>query len=230
MTDQWLSSLTDWYAYRRQPWTPEVADPSTDTELVPLSGSSKRVDSGISISDLTLISKEPTNNLISDSRSEEPIHLKLNFGDRIYTKLLEYGSFSRWSAMEELKTSLERDGIGVKALWDEVEIIEVCGGDWDARARPGWSLQLDCQSLGPYHKRDSLEYDSDSGDIGSVEERWVDEVLDRYEEEWCLPRWRDRVEQGMSTTKKTHDPSWRVLALGCVSMILFIVVVVVYTI
>jgi hypothetical protein len=39
----------------------------------------------------------------------------------------------------------------------------------------------------------------------------------------------DRVEQETSTKKNTEDPSWRVLTLGCISMIFFIVAVIVYT-
>lgn len=229
MTGSWLSSFVPWYRFRRRPWIPDANKPATDFELVALSRSAKRTDSGISISGITLVSDEGTGESTSNARSQEPIYLKLDFGDRTYTKPLEYGTFFRWSAMEELKISLERDGVRTKDLWDESENMEVCGGDWDARVRPGWSLQLDCHSVEVFFEKDSPEYDSDSEDTEVDTECWVDEVLDHYQEEWCLPRWRDRVEQETSTKKTVEDPSWRVLAFGCVSMVLFIVAVVVYT-
>lgn len=229
MTGSWLDRSVDWYRYRRRLRTPEAAGPSTDIELAAPSRSPKRIDSGVSISDLTRVSEELTDISISNSRSEEPIYLKLDFGDRTYTKPLDYGTFSHWSAMEELKINLERDGVGIKNLWDEVERMEVCGGDWDARVRPGWSLQLNCHSADALLEKDSPGYDSDSEDTEVDEERWVDEVLDQYDEEWCLPRWRDRVEQETSTKKNAKDPSWRALALGCISIVFFIVAVIVYT-
>lgn len=229
MTGSWLDRSVDWHRHRRRPQIPEADGPSTDIELVAPSRNPNRIDSDISISGLTLVNEESTAESIPNARYEEPIYLKLNFGDRIYTKLLEYDTFSRWSAMQELKTSLERDGVSIKDLRDEVERMEICSGDWDARVRPGWSLLLNCHNVEAFLEKDILGYDSDSEDTGVDEERWIDEVLDHYQEEWCLPRWRNRVEQETSTKKNTEDPSWRVLALGCISMIFFIVAVIVYT-
>ncbi|KAF3052493.1 hypothetical protein E8E11_011046 [Didymella keratinophila] len=123
----------NWYKFRRRPWIPEATQLATDIELLAPSRSAERGDSGISISGLTLVSEEGPEESTLNARSEEPIYLKLDFGDRTYTKPLEYNTFSRWSAMKEFKISLERDGLSIKGLWDEVEKMKVCGGDWDAR-------------------------------------------------------------------------------------------------
>ena len=218
----------DWHRCRRKRWGVEAAGPIVDIELHAPCRGPKRVDSGISISGLTLVNDDRLNKSSWTSRSEEPIYLELDCGDRIYTKPLEYGTFSRWTAIEGLVTDLKKDGLMAEELWDETEKMRVCGGDWDARVRPGWSLEVPCRDEELYPK-DWAEDDSDSEDTEVDEEHWIDEVLDHYQEEWCLPRWRDRVEQETLTRKNAKDPSWRVLALGCISMGFFIVAVIVYT-
>jgi len=229
MTASWHWVWIDWYRCQWKLGNTEVAGPVVDIELSAPCRIPKRIDSGISISGLTLVDEDRFNEFGLRSTLEEPIYLELDFGDRIYTKPLEYGTFSRWTAIEGLVTDLKEDGLMVKELWDETERMRVCGGDWDARVRPGWSLEVPCRDEEAYPKG-WTEDDSDSEDTEVDEERWIDEVLDHYQEEWCLPRWRHRVEQETSTRKNANEPSWRVLALGCVSMILFIVAVVVYTV
>jgi hypothetical protein len=229
MTGSWHRNLKDWYRNGRRGRKQEATRPGVDIELDALCRNPRRVDSDISIGGLTLINENRTSERNLVSLPEEPINLKLDFGDMIYIKPLDYGTFCRWSAIEELKEDLEKDGMIVQELWDEVEEMRVCSGDWDARVRPGWSLQVYCQNREALLEKDDSVCDSESEHTEDEEESWIDEVLDQYQEEWCLPRWRDRVEQGTSARKHAEEPSWVVLGVGCISIVLFIVAVVVYT-
>ncbi|KAF2998182.1 hypothetical protein E8E13_003820 [Curvularia kusanoi] len=212
---------TYWYRYRwRQ--VPE-AKPFVDIELPAHNKPPRRVDSGISIGTNGFSSSHTTLKQVSDFN--EPIFLVLDFEDGPCVKSLDYGTFSHWEAMEALLLDLEKDGIAVGELWDQTEKMRICRGDWDARARPGWSVCLHCQDV--QAAPDIRQNDND--EIESYEEEWIDEVLDHYQEDWCLPRWRIQVEQERSIRKPIQEPSWIMVALGCASVVFFIVAVIVYT-
>ncbi|KAF3039170.1 hypothetical protein E8E12_005286 [Didymella heteroderae] len=130
-------------------------------------------------SGLTLVCESQTNESSLDSQSEEPIYLELDFGDRIYIKPLEYGTFSRWTAIEGLMMDLERDGMVIQELWDGIEKMRVCSGDWDARVRPGWNLEMPCRNEEACLQKDRTEDGSDGEDTDDDEDRWIDEVLDQ---------------------------------------------------
>lgn len=229
MTGSWHTILTDWYRHRRRRHIPEALAVPIDIELMARCRNPQRVDSSISFGSLTLVDEDQAGpDLRVESQSEEPIHLKLDFGDGVYTRPLHYGTFSRWSALEGLMTDLEKDGMIIEEIWDVVEQMRVCGGDWDARVRPGWNLQVHCQNVQTCLDGNRPEDGSDSEDTDDEEECWVDEILGQYQE-WCLPRWRDRVEQEKSINRYAKEPSWVMLGLGCLSTLFFIVAVIIYT-
>ncbi|KAF2625342.1 hypothetical protein BU25DRAFT_460458 [Macroventuria anomochaeta] len=230
MTGSWHTVFTNWYRHRnRRPGSYESGS-STDIELGTCCRSPERFDSGISFGGLDLVSDDHVTPKSSiEPHLDDPILLKLKFGDQTYIKPLDYGTFSRWTAVERLMVDMEQDGIIIGELWDVVEKMRVCSGDWNARVRPGWDVHVHCQDARVILRTGQFEDDSDSEGLESDEEGWVDEVLDQYQEEWCLPRWRVRVEQERSINGQSQEPSWMVLGLGCVSMVFFIVAVVVYT-
>lgn len=205
------------------------ARPDVDIELDTLHTHPRRIDSGISISGLTLVSEDHTIEPRVDSRPEEPMHLKLDFGAGMYVKPLDYRTFSHWSAIEELMMDLEKDGMRVGDLWDESEEMSVCGGDWDARVRPGWTLQMHCQGAEASLGSVGSACDSGSEETEDDAESWFDDMIDEYQEEWCLPRWRNRVEHDGPTGKELQEPSWAVLSLGLIVVIFSIAAFVVYT-
>lgn len=225
MAGSWQGVLQDWYRYRGRR---EAAGPVVDIELDVPGRNSGRVHFGCSTSELTLISEDRTIEPNFEPRLEEPIYLELDFGDGIYTKPLEYGTFSRWTALEGLMIDLEKDGMVIQELWDGIEKMRVCGGDWDARVRPGWYLDVAFRSETRLQK-DWIEDDSDSEDSEDDEDRWVDEVLDEYQKEWCLPRWRNKVEQETPARRYAKEPSRVVVGVACISIVFFVVAVVVYT-
>ena len=230
MTDSWHATLMDWYRYRRRRQVSEEGEPFVDIELGAPCKSPKRVDSGMSFGSLGLVSNgHTTPKFEPQPQPADSIHLKLDFGDDICIKSLDYETFSRWSAIEGLIVDMEEDGIFVEEFWDVAEGMRVCRGDWDARVRPGWDVHVLCHSARAFLEEKPFEDDSDSEGYESDEERWIDDVLDQYQEEWCLPRWRERVEQERSISVQMQEPSWTVLSLGCAWILIFIVAVVVYT-
>ncbi|KAF1926086.1 uncharacterized protein M421DRAFT_224626 [Didymella exigua CBS 183.55] len=228
MTGMWPTICTYSHRYRWRRDSP-AARPAADIELGTPFTNPNKVDSGMSISGLTLLSEDRADGKRVNSGLEESIHLRLDLGDGVYVKPLNYGTFSRWSAVRELMVDMKKDGIIVEDLWDEAEGMRVCGSDWDARVRPGWNLQMRCQKVEASLEESGSEYDSDSEDTEDEGEAWIVDVIDQYQEEWCLPRWRDRVEQDVSTRKRAEEPSLMALGLGCVSIVFFIVAIVVYT-
>lgn len=232
MKCSWQSRFTNWYSYWGRRRTLDEVDPFTDIELDATCRDPKRVDSAISVENSTPISSSySTPSFSSQLRQTDSIHLELNFGDGTCIKSLDYGTFSRWSAVERLMVDMEEDGMFCEELWDVSECMRVCKGDWDARVRPGWDIHALCQIMPAVLEARYLEGDSDSGsdDPESEGDQWLDDVLDHYqEEEWCLPRWMDKVEPERSMSID-QEPSWTMLALGCVSMALFIVATIMYT-
>ncbi|KAH6639342.1 hypothetical protein C7974DRAFT_388280 [Boeremia exigua] len=121
---------------------------------------------------------------------------------------------------------MEKDGIIIEELWDVAGSLQVCMGDWDARVRPGWDIRMHARATLETH---CLDNSSDSDGSENISGQWVEEILDQYQEEWCLPRWRAKVEQQESMSIVMQEPSYLMLALGCVLMVFFTVAIVVYT-
>lgn len=232
MASSWHSRFTSWYRYWRRRAPHEDAAPCADVELVATCKEPKRVDSGFSVG-TSYLSSHPYTTPDSTTLSQQSgfIHLNIDFGDESCIKSVDYGTFSCWSAIEGLMMDMEKDGIVCEELWDISESMRVCKGDWDARVRPGWDIHVHCQDVPMVLETPYLEDDSDSGseDAGSEEDRWIDDVLDHYREEWCLPRWRDKVEPKRPRSIAIQEPSRTMLIAGCVSVVLFIIAAIVYT-
>lgn len=202
-----------------------------ETELGASVEGPKRTDSGISLEDLKPISNDGTSSRLWESiQLNDPVQITFKFGQRVHVKLLDYATFSQWDAMEELMADIENEGIMFEGLWDVGEKMKICGGDWNARVRPGWDVHVYSQDAHVLSEDESSEDDSDSEGYNDEDKQmWTDEVLDLQKEEWCLPRWRGRVEQEKSIREQIREPSWVVLVLGCASMFFFIAAVIVYT-
>lgn len=224
MTRSWHALFTKEYWFQIR-WR-QVPDSKkfVDIELDASRKTPKRIDSGISFRVKGLEACPDTPRLESD------IFLMLDFEDGSCIKSLDYRTFSHWEAMEGLLLDMEKDGIALGGLWDETEKMWICRGDWDARVRPGWDVHVLCQNVQTMLEARRFEDLAESEDFESDDEHWIDEVLDQYQEEWCLPRWRIKVEQERSISKPMQDPSWIMVALGCASIVLFIAAVVVYTV
>lgn len=231
MTNSWQSRLPNWYRYWGRRQYHGEAEPFTDIDLDATCRDPKRVDSAISVEASTTISSCcSTIDSSSQLLQTDSIHLEIDLGDETCIKSLDYGTFSRWSAIEGLMIDMEEDGIYCEELWDVSECMRVCKGDWDARVRPGWDIHALCQDMPAVLEAHYLDSDSDDGseDPEIEEDHWIDDVLDAYQEEWCLPRWRGKVEPGRSISI-AQEPSWTMLALGCASVALFIVTAIIYT-
>lgn len=232
MLKSWNISFTEWYKHWRQRQHFDKAGSSLDVELGIYCKHFERIDSGISLRDTNDFSSCHTSpDVASQDRLSNSIYLELDFGDKTCIKSLDYGTFSHWAAIEGFMFDMEEDGILWEELWDATESMIVGEGDWDARVRPGWYLHVHCQHSAamlesPYFED---ETDSESEDLESEGEHWIDDVLGHYQEEWCLPRWRHKIELEKSINAAMQEPSWIMLVLGCISVALFMVAAVVYT-
>lgn len=202
-----------------------------DIELGAFCKKSKTADSGIPPESLSLVTHGHTTPKSSfDSQLRRPICLKFDFGDRIHVKPLDYGTFSRWSAMESFVLDMENEGIIIEEFWDVAENMRVWSGDWDARVRPGWDVYVQCQDVQAVLRKQRFEDDSNSEDYESDGERWTEDILNQYQEDCCLPRWKDRAQKEKLISGRMQEPSWMALSLGCASMVVFVVTVVIYTV
>ncbi len=199
-----------------------------DVELGVLAKIPRRVDSGISLGSLDPVSSDYT---VTDSgfgnESAGSILLAFDFGEESYIKALDYGTFARWDAMKGLIEDIESDGAVIEQLWDTRESMMVSGGDWDARVCHEWSIHVRCMEA----RRDSaieLSDESDSEACDSNDETLYDAEAEE-EDDWCLARWRRRVEQQRSMHEHVQEPSWIMLVLGSALVICFVITVLVYT-
>ncbi|KAJ8109275.1 hypothetical protein OPT61_g7588 [Boeremia exigua] len=229
MADSWRANFTDWYKYWRRRQVSDV-ESFVDIELDATRKDNDTVDSNTTYRQSTSFSSSHyTPTCASHPPLTDPIYLRIDFGDDVCQKSLDYGTFSHWSAVEGLMIDMEEDGMIFEELWDVNESMKICMGDWDARVRPGWDVHVHCQSGQAMLETRYLEEDSDSEYSESEEDHWIDEILDPYQEEWCLPRWREKVELEKSKIIAMQEPSWIMLGLGCASVTLFIIAAVVYT-
>jgi hypothetical protein len=230
MTGANYALLADWkdYCCRRAGF--DDSETVFDLELGVIAKVPRRVDSCISLKTL-----KPANECCKasnpvDAGVPKPILLTFNLNNEVYTKSLDYGTFAHWGAMAGLLADIEEDGLVPGNLWDALEDMKVYSGDWDARVYQGWEIHLHCRDEAYWSETDTDE----GSDVDEAEV--IEEIVAYYEdftettEDWCLPRWRGRVEQGRQIREQVREPSWEVLALGCVSMLFFIVTVVLYTV
>lgn len=227
MKQSWHTKITKTFWYRSQRRQDSEAKSIADIELVASKETNKRANSSTWSGPVRLSSHLATPKL--DQGPCEPILLMLDFEDGPCIKSLDYGTFSHWDAIEGLLVDVEKEGIVIGELWDENEKMRIRRGDWDARVRPGWDVHVRCQDLQLVTEACQSEDDSDSDALESDDDRWLDDVLDNYQEDWCLPRWRDKVEQDNSASKYLQEPSWIIIALGFASVVLFIIAGIVYT-
>jgi hypothetical protein len=226
----WDHFLTDWSRYFSSKLCYKNLEKIVDVELGALLKTSTKSNHGPSLDSIQLIS----NNRIKAGSDKEPLlydHICLIFSieGAIHTKMLDYGTFARWDAMERLMKDIERDGIAIEELWDVVENMKIASGDWEARVRQGWKVFVRCQGVRSSSKEEDDINDSKSEAFDTCSERtW--EHIDNDREDWCLLRWRRKVEQQRSTCERVQEPSWTVLGLSCASMVFLIIMLIVYTI
>ena len=200
------------------PWT----KPQTpDTKLDDSSSSQTRTEPDISLYSLARTNK---NGFLGENefyRSLDPICLVLAFEDHTHTKLLDYATFAQWHRVKALLLDMESDGIWIDYLWDVVESMEVTGGDWEARVRPGWEVHASCTDCSDFR-----EYPKDRGDEdSSSDEDWERDLIESWygRKEWWFARWRHRVESQRSRgANVAHEPSWRMIIAVCGLMIPFL--------
>ncbi|KAF1940622.1 hypothetical protein EJ02DRAFT_318720, partial [Clathrospora elynae] len=147
---------------------------------------------------------------------------------------LDYHTFSRWRGLAELLQELSKDGIVVDHLWDTSEDMRVSSGDWDARVRPGWKVDVLCGANTNELSRSSVydrcsssennddsdsDSDEDGGDDMSESEDNSDAV--RRERPWWFARWKERVERGTPMRGKVEqEPSFIMMLIWATSMML----------
>jgi hypothetical protein len=202
-----------------RPW-PRTKSQTSGVKLDDSSSSQTRTETDISLYSLT---RTKTNGLLEEEfyQSLDPICLVLAFEDHTHTKFLDYTTFARWHRFKALLLDMESDGIWVDYLWDACEGMEVTGGDWDARVRPGWEVHASCTDC-----NDFCEYPNDRGDEdSSVDEDWERDLIESgyRRQEWWFARWRHRVESRRSRgASVVHEPSWRMIIAVCGLMIPFL--------
>jgi len=185
-----------------------------------------RIDSGIELH-LLRGDKECSIRPVS-SIPPSPINLTFMFGEAITTKLLDYRIYSQWTNFNTLLDELARDGIIVCELWDVKEGMEIQSGDWDARVRPGWVVEVWCfTDVGRFGlEEESSESESEEEMESSSEIDGVYEAeFARSEHPWWFARWRERVERGnVKREGVIEGPSWFMMMIWCTSIIAVIVV------
>lgn len=227
MLAMWENVSWNWYRYRTRDQASHESGASIDIELGVTLTSSLLVDSGLSLG----VSKKGTM-LTADQLFEvaHPIKLTFNLGDEIFTKPLDYKTFSRWDAIEGLMVDMKNDGIIIEELWDRKEKTRIWSGDWNARVRPGLDVHVHCQQAHGFLDQGASEGDGDSEyPDDEAKQRCTNIELGKDQDEWCFHRWRGRVERAKSKHKQMQEPSWLMLALGCSSMLFFFIAVIVYT-
>ena len=216
--DWWYRSSTEWVLwYVIAAKQPDVIDPRP---------SPSRIDSGIALSSpgyqhRTLQATPPN-----------PLTLTFHLDDRTYTKTLDYHAFVRWEGVGALLDELCEDGILVNQLWDVEEDMEVGSGDWEARVRPGWNVNVwcsqsewtpDCVSNFDSDDSDEEEDEDECESKGSIQ-RISDAV--QCERRWWFGRWKERVERETNRRGKAQrDPSWTMILIWATSMVVFVAIV-----
>jgi hypothetical protein len=167
-----------------------------------------------------------------------PITLLFHFSDSASPsiKLLPYRTFSKWTSLYALLDEWKQDGVVVSDLWDVEENMPVFGGDWDARVRPGWVVELRCcNDESGYFGRGYDGYSDGYGDGYSSSEDGDDTSEDAcgYETEsdngmsgksrsksvtsqhpWTFKRWKERVEkERVKREDVLGEPSWFVMLM-----------------
>ena len=137
--------------------------------------------------------------------AEATIHVNFDFGDKTHTYDLEHTVFRKWKYMAMLLNALEVDGTACISIWDELEQMQVTAGDWDARARPGWTIRVFCEDINGDNwsnadQEDEMEVDETSRADG-----------------WWFKRWKSRVERNKEGRKKKRMP-WLVGAVAMVAI------------
>jgi hypothetical protein len=219
--DWWYRSSTEWVLWY------VIASKQPDPDLHVAGQSPSRIDSGIALS-VPKYDAAP--------RDPDPLTFTFHLDDRTYTKTLVYEAFVGWASVDALLDELNDDGIIVYQLWDVTEDMEVNSGDWEARVRPGWKLDMYCQHSDHYERPSdciSDDYESDDSDgeedeDQSDKERHIERTSDaaKLERQWWFARWKKRVEKEKCRKKKAHqEPSWIVMLIWASSMVAFIALV-----
>jgi len=234
--------ITEWILWSLVSNSSKEEDRKTeDSRTAPL-----RVDSGIGLDLLGQDGYPPHVSNPASLSSPDPITLLFVFEDSILTKHLPYTFYSRWTNINALLHELALDGIIVHALWDVIEDMQITSGDWDARVRPGWIVEVWCFSDGgrggwggDAEGDDSSESgDSTCGDGGDTDGDGFDygaseESSERGERDtiggrghgWWFVRWRERVEkERMKKKGLVEGPSWLMIVIWCTSIVVSIVV------
>jgi len=132
------------------------------------------------------------------------IECTFHLNDATYVRHLDYSTYRTWTHFAELLRLWESElGIACRCIWDDCEDMQVGAGDWEARVRPGWCVDVVCSAYFDDERSDSEDdegcgFEDRDGDDGE-EGYWY--FLDWYLErgvrgrEWWFARWRRRVER-----------------------------------
>jgi hypothetical protein len=109
-----------------------------------------------------------------------------------YTRHLDFSTYRTWTHFASL-LSIFSDDLGIVCLWiwDVVEKMEVGPGDWEARVRPGWRVDVVCCMMGEMGDDEDDGFDEADWELGVG--YWCDDVAGV---QWGFARWRRQVERG----------------------------------
>jgi hypothetical protein len=212
------NSYLDWWYRSSTEWVLWYVVASKQPDVIDARPSPSRIDSGIALN---------TPEYPVQAVHPDPLTLIFHLDDRTYTKTLDYHTFARWEGIGALLDELCNDGIVAEHLWDVDEGMEVGIGDWEARVRPGWKVEV-CQSVNLYERTlDCVsDFDSDSDEEDGSESESRCEETPKFEPRWWFARWKDRVERGKRRKERAQqEPSWIMVFIWATSMMAFVTVV-----
>jgi hypothetical protein len=211
--DWWYRSSTEWVL-----WC-VIASKQSDRGIHDKRTLPSRVDSGIALN-------------VLDQSAPDPLSFTFHLDDRTYTKTLDYQAFVQWDGVSALLDELYDDGIMVNQLWDVNEYMEVGSGDWEARVRPGWKVDVYCQHSDQCEPTSDWISDYESDDSDGEEDKNDNDDLERmsnamrFERRWWFARWKERVEKEKCRKAKTQqEPTWIMMLIWATSMVAFIAIV-----
>jgi hypothetical protein len=212
-----FSSYLDWWYRSSTEWVLWYVIASKQSDIVDARPSPSRIDSGIAFN----APEYPV-----QAAHPDPLTFTFHLDDRTYTKTLDYRTFARWEGIGALLDELRDDGIMTEQLWDVDEAMEVGSGDWEARVRPGWNVEVWCQHVDLYERTSDCvsELDSDSDeDEEESESEGRCEQISKCERRWWFARWKDRVEKKKTRKERAHqEPSWIMMLIWATCMLAFI--------
>lgn len=116
------------------------------------------------------------------------IYLTFDFGYKTYFYTLDFGIFRLWKHMELLVHALHTDGVACALIWDELESMRICAGDWDARARPGWQVRVYCNDADDMYEDGESDEEEEESDEGTIS-------IQKSDKSWWFDKWKMKTER-----------------------------------